>query len=311
MGSARTVGVLEIGGSHLTAALVDPVPPTIGPVFRAALDPTSSAVQIVSSMAAAARRVLNETLTVASAVPVLIPWGIAIPGPFDYAAGIGKFTGVGKFQNLDGVELGRALAPRMDPPPRSLTFINDAEAFLLGEWWAGAASGFERCVGLTLGTGVGSAFLRDGTVIDRGPTVPPAGHAYRLHIDGRPLEDVVSTRAIIRHYQRGRPDAGPPDGVRAVAELARSGDPVARTVIGEAFTALGRAIAPWLDRFDAQVLVVGGSMTTAWDLIGPALHEGLEPTPGGAVQLRISWNSESAALLGAARVVISRDPDAA
>jgi glucokinase len=307
MDSARSVGVLEIGGSHLTAAIVDPVPPTIGPVFRAALDPTSPAVQIVSSMAAAARRVLNETLAVSS----LISWGIAIPGPFDYASGIGKFTGVGKFENLHGVALGRALARQMDPPPRSLTFVNDAEAFLLGEWWAGAASGFERCVGLTLGTGVGSAFLRDGTVIDCGPSVPPAGHAYRLHIYGRPLEDVVSTRAIIRQYQWARPDAVPPDGVRAVAELARSGDPVARAVINEAFTALGRAFAPWLDRFEAQVLVVGGSMTTAWDLIGPALHDGLNPAPGGAVQVRKSRNSESAALLGAARATILRDHDSA
>jgi glucokinase len=60
----------------------------------------------------------------------------ALPGPFDYRQGIGLYHGVGKFETLCGVNLrGRSRLPRC----KSVTFLNDANAFLLGEWWAGAA----------------------------------------------------------------------------------------------------------------------------------------------------------------------------
>jgi glucokinase len=70
----------------------------------------------------------------------------------------------------------------------------------LGEWVAGAARGYARVVAITLGTGVGSAFLDAGTVVSSGPTVPPNGDVYRLFINGCPLEQAVSNRAIVASY---------------------------------------------------------------------------------------------------------------
>ncbi|MFD7471080.1 hypothetical protein ACFV8Z_02500 [Streptomyces sp. NPDC059837] len=52
-----------------------------------------------------------------------------------------------------------------------------------------------------------------------------------------------------------------------MADEARAGSSPARAVLDEAFEALGRALGPWIIGFGASVLVMGGSITGAWDLI--------------------------------------------
>ena len=60
-----------------------------------------------------------------------------------------------------------------------MQFLNDADAFGLGEWWTGRQRGARRIVAATLGTGFGSAFLADGRVV-HGPGIPPGGEIYRI-----------------------------------------------------------------------------------------------------------------------------------
>ena len=57
-------------------------------------------------------------------------------------------------------------------PVHAVQFLNDADAFALGEWWAGAAKGGRRVVAATLGTGLGSAFLADGHIVHDAPGIP-------------------------------------------------------------------------------------------------------------------------------------------
>jgi glucokinase len=76
-------------------------------------------------------------------------------------------------------------------------------------------------------------------------------------------------------------------------------------VLRSAFGALGRALSPWLEKFGAKALVVGGSMTGSWDLIGPALVGGIGATmaEGGegleGLRVLVAAHPENAALLGA------------
>ncbi len=108
---------------------------------------------------------------------VLEALGFAAPGPFDYANGVSWITH--KLGALYGVDLRSSLSDSSAWLPDAITFVNDADAFLLGEWWAGAATGSRRAVGATLGTGLGSAFLLDGRLVESGPSVPPAGEIHR------------------------------------------------------------------------------------------------------------------------------------
>jgi glucokinase len=288
------VPVLEIGGSHVTAALVD-LPRgvvLVDSVRRRSLSPRGSATEILGAVIACGRE-----------LPVLADegWGVALPGPFDYQSGVAMFEGVGKFEALYGTDVGAALMAGLPGPPSSVTFLNDAEAFLWGEWLFGAVAGNDPCVAITLGTGIGSAFLADGEIRRFGTGVPVEGRVDLLRIAGQPLEDVVSARAIERAY-RVRTGVAPRD-IAHIASEARCGDEVATAVLHSAFEQLGVVLRPWVQDFRAKALVVGGSMTGSWDLIGPAVLDGMrrgDVSSFAGLQVSVAARPEEAALLGAA-----------
>jgi glucokinase len=266
-----------------------------GSARREGLDPSGSAGEILGQVVACSAAL--------SAAPGE-RWGVAVPGPFDYERGIGLFAGVGKFEALYGTDVGKALMAGLPGPPGCVAFLNDAEAFAWGERLFGAAADCERCVFLTLGTGIGSAFLSGETIRRSGPGVPPEGRVDLLQIAGRPLEETVSTRAMEHEYARRTGTA--PRGGAKVASLARAGDAAATTVLTSAFRSLGVSLRPYLAVFAPQALIVGGAMTGSWDLIGPAFGEGLY---GGAdraaralgeLTISVAANPADAALLGAA-----------
>lgn len=277
------VPALEIGGTHVSAALLAPPWTLSGErVHRSPVRADGTAAEIVGDLLRGAAALGPQPGA---------RWGVAIPGPFDYATGIGRFTGVGKFDALRGIALGDVLARRLDAA--DVVFLNDAHAFGIGEWQAGTARGHDRVLVLTLGTGVGSCFLDRGTPVEAGQDVPPEGRADLLTIDGAPLEDTVSRRALL-----ARAAAGPEVDVRDLAERARAGDAATRALFTDAFAALGRAMAPWVLRFDASLVVVGGAIAASWDLVATPLRAGM--TDGRAGSPVVPASSAHAGLVGAA-----------
>ncbi|MEV0906714.1 ROK family protein [Streptomyces hokutonensis] len=304
------IPVLEIGGTHVTAALVDLRAGRVTGRTRKPLDADGDAEDILDVV-----RCCADGLS----APPGARWGVAVPGPFDYARGVALFKGVGKFDALYGTDVRAALLHGLRQRPGDIVFLNDAHAFLTGEWSAGTVRGHRRAVGITLGTGVGSAFLADGRICDHGPGVPPEGRMDLTEIDGRPLEDTVSRRAILARYGDPAPD------VHDIADRARAGEGRARRVLDDVFTVLGAVLGPRLLDFDATALVVGGSMARSWDLVAPALSAGLAtggwtpdeprvdaaPLPPGARRPRAmkpAGPAGDAALVGAARAAAVRDP---
>jgi glucokinase len=284
---------LDIGGSHVTAALVDLRCGAVrGPRFRRSLERNDSAENLLVAMADAADQLDADPGST---------WGVSMPGPFDYPAGIALYENVGKFESLYGMDMGVEIGRRMRSTPKAIRFLNDASSFALGEWRFGASRGHAQTLSLTLGTGVGSCFLSRGSVISTGPTVPIGGRADLMEIDGRPLEDTVSTRSMQRDYLAVSGEKA--SGVDVIAARAIAGDPVAAASILGPMTALGAAFAPWLQRFEATVLVIGGSVTGSWSLIEPAIRAGIASFEGGLsdrLLLVRSADTEASALAGAA-----------
>src|SRR5450432_703221 len=132
--------VLEVGGSHVTGALVDlGADDPLGKTVRLPLDSSADAAGILGTLLDVARQL--------EAAPGS-HWAVAFPGPFDYQTGVGQFTGVGKFDALHGVDVRQALADGLGIPAASFHFLNDADAFGLGVWAESEQTG--RLVCLTL-----------------------------------------------------------------------------------------------------------------------------------------------------------------
>jgi glucokinase len=282
------IPILEVGGTHVTAAWVHPQEWQVSAAVRRELDGRADSAVLIKEFAAAAAALDADPGS---------DWGVAMPGPFDYSAGIAWYVGVGKFDSLHGIDVRRELLAAMPNRPGSISFINDASAFLVGEWLAGQARGTSRSAAVTLGTGIGSAFLADGQVIDSGPDVPPDAEAHLLFHEGRPLEELVSRRALRRRFAELASRSDEPD-VREIADLARSGDATAAKVFDTAFELLGRVLGPWMNRFGAEVIVLGGSISRAWDLIADPLHRGLSIS--GDIPVRLTEDAERSALVGSA-----------
>ena len=138
--------------------------------------------------------------------------GVATPGPFDYERGICTIRGVGSSRRCSAsisAPSSRVFSRHADP--RAIRFLNDAEAFLLGEAAAGAARGRSRAIGITLGTGLGSAFLVEGKIVRDGPgrparRRPASSHVPRRECGGCDFRPRPSRP--LRRRRRRRPDCG-------------------------------------------------------------------------------------------------------
>lgn len=296
------VGALELGGTHVTAARVEGGRVVPGSRARRPLRSDGDRAELLGAILQAA---------VAAHRPEVGRWGVAVPGPFDYQRGICTISGVDKLEALHGADLRAELAGALGlGDGRQIRFLNDADAFLLGEWRAGAVAGRRRCVGVTLGTGLGSAFLADGRIRAAGAGVPPEGRLDLIPFRGRPVEETISRRGLLARYRAARPGSDPDLDVEQVAARARAGDPVACRTFAEVMAGLGEFLAPWLRRFGASGLVVGGSIARAWDLIDPALRPALAVLPDLEV-VAPAANLDDAALLGAAAHATDQGADRA
>jgi predicted NBD/HSP70 family sugar kinase/mannose-6-phosphate isomerase class I len=297
------IGV-DIGGSHISAAWVDA---QSGAVMEETLcthpiDASGSSLEVIRAWAGAIRATLNK---LPGSVPLGI--GIAMPGPFDYLRGISRMSGLHKYDHLLGVNVRQALRDELDTD-LPLLFENDAACFGLGECYAGKAAGYHRVIALTLGTGIGSAFILDGQVCRTGPGIPPDGYLYAVPFRDGIAEDYISTHAMIRTYvsQTGKTV----EDVEALAAAARENDRAALVVFSILGDHLRLLLEPWIRDFGAECLVLGGSITRAASLFLPALLSSLSAS-GLDIPVHLSEQTELAALAGAAALVTGQKASSA
>ena len=155
----------------------------------------------------------------------------------------------------------------------------------MGEIAAGAAHGVCRVVGITLGTGVGSAFAVDGHLVREGTGVPPGGEIWNVPYQGGIVEDQISTRAIQKSY---RERTGKDREVAAIAASAAQ-DPVAAEVFVEFGRNLGLALKTVLSSFGPRIIVLGGGISRSAQLFLPAAQEAVGDL-GAASRVR-AWRS--------------------
>lgn len=257
---------LDIGGSFIKSAIVM----RDGTIKELPMQPSCSAGE--------APEIFSGLATVLRTAGDVDAVGVAIPGPFDYAAGISWMEH--KFGAIRGVKLADCFS---DLPVR---FIHDANAFLLGEIAHGAARGFRRTAGITLGTGLGAAFAVDGKTKNNEWGSPAA----EVTLWQRPLGDGIAEDRI---SSRGLLAACPAESVKLLAERARNRDPASLGAWRSFGEALAEVLTPWYEELKPEVIVVGGQIARDLDLFDePLTHLPLKPSVLG----------EKSALLGAAEL---------
>ena len=272
----------DVGGSHVAAAVCCAPDYRLGSVISAPHATVSSPGAFLDLLHDLGMKARIGSEGIIGAM-------LAVPGPFDLQAGVSLMRH--KLPYLYGVDLRQGLAERFALPPAQVRFLNDADAYLLGEVGAGAARNFRRAVGLTLGTGIGSAFAVGGDLVTEGPGVPRGGEIWNLPYQCGIVEDFISSRAIVGNYERR---TGKKREVVDLASAAQS-DPAAQLAFIEFGQHLGAVIRTLLAEFHADVIVLGGGISRSANLFLPTVQAEIGDS---ATQLRVSELKDKAALVG-------------
>ncbi len=291
------IGV-DVGGSHISCAAFDiAAKKYIESTFAESdLDNHAEGPVIIEAWGKTIRKTIDE-----AGIDNVEGIGFAMPGPFDYENGIPLFTGANnKYENIYGLNVPHELRQYLGLPGNfPVRFINDATAFAIGEDWIGTAKGSKRSLSVTLGTGFGSAFLKDSLPVVSGDEVPQNGCVWHIPFEDGIADDYFSTRGLVKRYSRlsGKDVFG----AKSVADAAKT-DEVARAVFYDFGAKLVVLLAPWFRKFGVEVLVIGGNISRAFNLFYPSMNAELQKE-GLKIKVEISELKETASIVGSARLV--------
>jgi glucokinase len=273
---------VDIGGSHITAALVDLESRTVipGSRKRKLVDSKAGAQEIIDEWCSVIGEAFQDTDREQWNI------GIAMPGPFDYEKGICLIKDQDKFLSLYKEDLCKLLGCHLGIDPASIKFMNDAACFLQGEVFGGAARGYNPVIGLTLGTGLGSAVCRSGIAEDADLWKSPFKEGI--------AEDYLSTRWFVARYHQLSDKT-----VTGVKELMEEESLFVNQVFREFGANLGDFLVPLLEQTKAGAVVLGGNIANALPFFWPSLEKQIRVHHPDVIIKQAQLN-EDASLIGAA-----------
>ncbi len=274
---------IDIGGSHITGGLVDLNNKELltDSIQRLSVDSSLNAEVIIEKWSTFIEDIFAKNNQVEKII------GIAVPGPFDYVKGIFLIKDQQKFKDLYGLNIKIALAKQLKISKDNISFKNDAAAFLQGEVFGNSYLNNKKVLGLTLGTGLGSAICIDERAEDADLWNIP-------FLDGI-AEDYLSTRWFLGFYKQITGKT-----VQDVKELAfkAKSDFKAIDVFNKFGYNLAQFLMPLIKNHDIEAVVIGGNISKASNLFFPSLKNTLNKSNLN-VDVSVTKLNEYAALMGA------------
>jgi glucokinase len=259
------VVALDVGGTAMKGAVLDDqgrvldfhrwsTPRTEGPdaVVTAALDATDDLLRRADGAVAI---------------------GLVVPGLVDDRAGVALYSENIRWRDVPFREL---VADRSGLP---VGFGHDVRAGGLAERTLGAARGCDDVLFMPIGTGISGAMYVAGQLIENkyageiGHIDVGSGEACACGAQGC-LEAVASGAAIAARYNRVTGASAV--GAEEVVKLMAAGDQAAALVWDEAVAALARALATYTSLLAPELIVIGGGLSGAGDVLLEPLRRRLQ-----------------------------------
>ena len=298
MNNRFAIGI-DIGGSHISCAAFDLVEKRVQEhsFAESKLDKHAEASIIFSIWAKTIQQSIEQV-----GKENIVGMGFAMPGPFDYENGIPLFTGENnKYEKLYGINVCEALRTLLQVPNGfPIRFMNDATAFAVGEEWVGKTIGAKKSLAITLGTGLGSAFIENSLPLTSGDSVPQNGCLWHLPFDMGIADDYFSSRGLVNRYNRKTGKSI--SSVKDIA-IAAQNDEMAKEVFKEFGNDLFKFLKPWLEKFGVDKIVLGGNISLAADLFLPSMKTEMADVGLSSILIDVSELGETASIIGGARLL--------
>ncbi len=306
--SAGAVVGIDFGHAQVRVAVADLTYTTVGEASQE-LDVDHDAAE---SLASAARLAAELLAGAGLRYDQVTGVGVALSAPV--RAGSGVLASDPIFPGWVDIDVAAELHSRLRLP---VYVGNDANLGALAEATLGAGRGIPNLIYVMLSTGVGAGLVLDGRVYegDTG-TAGELGHVVVAQ-DGLVcrcgnrgcLETVAGANAIVQALHQSH---GSELTIGDVLSLADAGDAGARRVLADAGRAVGRALASVCSVLDPRLIVVGGEVAQAGDLLIDGIRESISramtPSAGHAVRVVVGDLGDRAEVLGAIALAISSSP---
>jgi glucokinase len=279
--SKKVVLAGDIGGSHITIGRFVEISDgfQLEDIQRRSIDSYASKLKI-----------LNEWITIFHDMTrqgESIRLSLAMPAPFNYEDGICLIQEQGKFKYLFNVNLKSELSDLLGIAQSDLKFINDAQAFLLGETFFGKVNGAQRVLGLTLGSGLGSSIKIGQHVED--------GELWKSSFKDGIAEDYLGSSWFVNWVKK---ETG--IKVKGVKEIIQEKEILysAGNVFGEFADNLAEFISLHYSIIRMDKVILGGSISLSSSYFLDRLIENLLEK-GIDIPIEVSQLGEKSALYGA------------
>ena len=282
----NVVGI-DIGGSHITMAQVDPEKREIidSTYIREHVDSFEIREVIFSAWTSAVEKAISGL----NKEELLI--GIAMPGPFDYEKGIALMQ-QGKFIDIYQLNVKEELAERLSISSGQIYFVNDAAAFLEGEVFGGCVQEFKRIFGVTLGTGLGTTFYDGDAATDEDLWDSPFKDSI--------CEDYLATRWFVNYYAELTGEE-----ISGTKELLDKPKEIQSKIFDTYADSFAEFIVKYVNHYNPEVLVIGGNIAKTYPYFEQRFNENLAKNNIN-LPVKISAIFEDAAILGAASYALKR-----
>jgi predicted NBD/HSP70 family sugar kinase len=287
------VGVADLAGSVLAERRVE-------------LNVDNQAERAIDVAVECLRALLGQCRLEASR---LVAVGAAISAPV--LRDNGSLAPAGIMTSWGSVSLRHELERRLGVPAH---VGNDANLGALAEVRAGAARGAANVLYLMLSSGVGGGLVLEGSLFTghSGMTgelghvpVDPDGSRCRCGNRGC-LETVAGAQHLLEQV---RSVHGPGTTLEDAARMARAGDPLCRAVFRRAGVAAGRVAGGICNVINPELVIVGGDLILAGDVLVDAVREGVAQSAIEVVRRDVgvvaATLGDHSALLGAVGLAIA------
>ncbi len=286
------VAAMDVGGTSIKAGLVT----ADGTVVREARRPTG----VAGGPDAVIDRIMNFAADLVDSGQVRAV-GIGVPGVVDGGSGIARYAANLGWRDVPFVRL---LSDRLGLP---VALGHDVRLGALAEARLGAGAGLPSVYFVAIGTGIAGGMVTDGQV-ENGSSGQAGEVGHLVVRPGGPLcncgnlgclEAIASASRIGRSYLEA---TGKEVSARDVVDLMRAGDVAAQLVWDDAIEALADALATVTVLSDPGLLVMGGGLSLAGDLLTVPLTAALarRMTFRSAPPIVVTELGDRAGLAGAA-----------
>lgn len=268
---------IDIGGTKIATAVVD----STGAVIAEQIKPTAVSADpdvVFESVAQAVRPLLPELADTADRVQV----GISSAGPIDGPGGTISPVNIGAWRRFPVSTRVHALVSEVfDGDAVRVGLAGDGHCFALGEHWLGAGRGADSMLGVVVSTGVGGGVVLNNRLF---PGVTGnAVHLGHISVNAWGPRCVCGGHGCTEMYARGPAMVAAAkqqgwtggDDARALTAAARAGDEIALRVIDQGMRALAAGIATTATELDVDLVVLGGGVSRAGEIIFAPLRRHL------------------------------------